>query len=365
MADVVRYQAGNLRRFVVRMMTRVGVPTRDAETVADVLLAADLRGIDSHGVARLRRYVEGVQGGLMKACPDIRIEHEGPCSAAIDAGGALGQVVGQRAMAMAIDKAAISGIGAVTVRDSNHYGIAAFYSMMALDHDMIGISMTNARARVVPTFGRTGFFGTNPISVAVPAGAERPWVLDMATSVVPEGKVEVYNRLDKPLPEGWVVDEGSKPNTDPADAIKMLRTERLGGILPIGGFGETFGGHKGYGLGLLVDILCGVLSGADYGLKISIATSKNLGHFFAAMRVDLFQSVASFKGEMDNMIRSLKDLPKADGYDRIWVHGEKEYEHYDERSRLGIPLHRRVVADLRKLAEEHSVEADLLSGQAL
>ena len=359
MADVVRYQAADVKRFVVRMMERVNVPTRDAQTVADVLLSADLRGIDSHGVARLRRYVDGVQEGLMKARPDIRIEHESPCSAAIDAGGALGQVVGKRAMTMAIEKAAKSGIGAVSVRDSNHYGIAGYYSMMALEHDMIGISMTNARARVVPTFARTGFFGTNPISVAVPAGQELPWVLDMATSVVPEGKVEVYNRLDKALPEGWVVDEGSKPNTDAADAIKMLRTDRLGGILPIGGFGETFGGHKGYGLGLLVDILCGVLSGADYGLKISIATSKNLGHFFAAMRVDLFQSVESFKSEMDAMVRSLKDLPKADEYDRIWVHGEKEYEHYGERAKLGIPLHPRVVADLHKLAEEYDIEYDL------
>jgi LDH2 family malate/lactate/ureidoglycolate dehydrogenase len=359
MTETKRYMADDVKRFVVRLMKQVGVPSEDGTAVADVLLAADLRGIDSHGVARLRRYVDGVRDGLMNASPNIRLERESPCSAAVDADGALGQVAGSYAMNLAIEKAAKSGIGVVTVRDSNHYGIAGYYSMLALERDMMGVSMTNARARVVPTFARTGFFGTNPISVAVPAKEERPWVLDMATSVVPEGKVEVYNRLGKALPEGWVVDEGSVPNRDAADVLEMLRSDRLGGILPLGGFGEELSGHKGYGLGLLVDILCGVLSGADYGLNISIATSRNLGHFFAALRIDLFQDADAFKSEMDEMIRALKGMPKADGHDRIWIHGEKEYEHYDERSTIGIPLHAKVVADMRKLADEYGVDFDL------
>lgn len=324
-----------------------------------MLLAADLRGIDSHGVARLRRYVEGVRDGIMNGQPVIQIEHDSPCAAAINGDGALGMVVGSYAMNLAIEKAANVGIGAVSVRNSNHYGIAGYYSMRALQHDMIGLSMTNARARVVPTNARTGFYGTNPISVAVPAAQERPWVMDMATSVVPEGKVEVYNRLEKSLPEGWVVVEGDKPGRNPAEVLQLLRTDRLGGILPLGGLGETFGGHKGYGLGILVDILCGVLSGADYGPKIDIATSRNLGHFFAAVRVDLFQSAESFKAEMDEMIRTLKGWPKADGQERIWVHGEKEYERYDERSDVGIPLHQRVVEDLKLLATEFDFAYDL------
>jgi LDH2 family malate/lactate/ureidoglycolate dehydrogenase len=354
-----RVSAEGLEAFVIHMLEAVDVPQEDAAMVADVLLAADLRGIDSHGVARLRRYVEGVRDGIMKGRPAIEIEHESPCSAAINADGALGMVVGHKAMGMALEKAAQVGMAAVSVRNSNHFGIAGYYAMMALEHDMIGLSMTNARARVVPTHARTGFYGTNPISVAIPTDQELPWVLDMATSVVPEGKVEVYNRLEKPLPDGWAVREGNKPLHDPADALAMLRSEREGGILPIGGMGELLSGHKGYGLGILVDVLCGVLSGADYGPKIDIVTSKNLGHFFAAVRVDLFQSADSFKQEMDQMIQTLKGWPKAEGQDRIWIHGEKEYEIYDERSRLGIPLHARVVEDLQKLSAEYGVTYDV------
>ncbi len=356
---VKRVMAGPLKDFVVRMMTTVDVSAEDAVTVADVLVAADLRGIDSHGVARLRRYVEGCKTGLMKPRPNIRIEHEGPCSAALDGDSGLGKVISRKAMGIAIAKAQASGVGVVSVRNSNHYGIAAYYSMMALEHDMIGLSMTNARARVAPTFARTGFYGTNPISVAIPAGEERPYVLDMATSVVPEGKLEVYNRLGKSMPEGWVVLEGDQPCLEPAQGLAMLRGERMGGILPLGGLGESHGGHKGYGLGLMVDILCGVMSGANWGPKINTVTSNNLGHFFAAMRVDLFQPVAEFKAEMDTMLRTLKAMPKADGHDRIFVHGEKEYEAHDRRSVEGIPLNPRVLDDLAKLANEQGVAFDL------
>jgi len=359
MAEEGRVRADALKDFVTRSMICVHVPAKDAAAVADVLVTADLRGVDSHGVARLRRYVEGVVTGTMTARPNIQVVRETPCSALLDGDCGLGQVIGRRAMGVAIEKAQAAGIGVVSVRNSNHYGIAGYYSLMALEHDLIGCSMTNARARVVPTYARTGFYGTNPISVGIPAGEEWPFLLDMATSVVPEGKVEVYSRLEKPLPAGWVVERGNEPITDAADALELLRSNRLGGVLPLGGLGELLGGHKGYGLGLMVDILCGLLSGANYGPKINMKTSSNLGHFFAAMRVDLFQPLEEFKAEMDTMIRMLKATPKADGHDRIYVHGEKEFERYEERSRLGIPLHARVVADLQKLAEELGIGYDL------
>lgn len=354
-----RVAADALRDFATRSMACVGVPWNDAETVADVLVTADLRGVDSHGVAQLRRYVTGIQKGVMKAKPDIRVLRESPCSAALDGDAGLGQVIGRRAMQMAIDKALSTGIGVVVVRNSNHYGMAGYYPLMALKHDLIGCSLTNARPRVVPTFARTGFYGTNPIAVGIPAGKEWPFLLDMATSVVPEGKIAVYNRLGKPLPEGWVVSRGSEPITDPADALRMLNSRQEGGILPLGGLGETHGGHKGYGLGLMVDMLSGVLSGAAYGLKVSIESSANLGHFFAAMRVDLFRPLDEFKAEMDELIRSLKSLPKADGQTRIYIHGEKEFEEHQRRSREGIPLIAPVFEDLQQLASELGIAFNL------
>ena len=354
-----RVNAAALHDWVARVMRATGVPAEDATTVADVLVAADLRGIDSHGVARLRRYVVGVQRGAMKAHPNIRVLYESPCTATLDADGALGFVVGRKAMEMAIAKAEKGGIGVVVVRNSNHYGIAGYYAMMALERDMIGCSMTNARSRIVPTFGRRRWHGTNPIAVAVPAGQERPYVLDMATSVVPDGKIEVRHRLGKPLPVGWVINEKGEPNTDAADVVARQRTDQEGGTLPLGGEGELLGGHKGFGLGLLVDILCGVLSGAAWGPMIANNVPANLGHFFAAMRVDLFHPLDEFKAEMDEMIRRLKAEPKAPGHDRIYVAGEKEFESAEQRRVEGIPLHQSVYQELSQIADELGVPFEL------
>ena len=358
-------QAEPLRDFCVRVFQRMEVPEEDARITADVLVAADLRGVDSHGVARLRRYVNGLRDGSIVVRPRAQMIAETATTALIDAGAGLGQPVSYRAMQRAIQKAQEYGAGFVAVRNSNHFGIAGYYAMMALECDCIGIAMTNARTLVLPTFGRDGMFGTNPIAVAAPAGRERAYVLDMATSTVPSGKLEVYGRLEKPLPLGWFADETGAPMTDAGQALETIGRRSGGGLLPLGGAGELLGGHKGYGLALLVEILCAVLSGAAYADLVYPKTPEgdplpcNIGHFLGAWRVDAFRPVDEFKAAMDDLQRRLKGAPKAEGHDRIYVHGEKEYEGAERRSRDGIPLNPKVVADLRAIGEQVGVVCDL------
>lgn len=358
-------QADALKGFCQRVFEKMGVSPKDAEVTADVLVEADLRGIDSHGVARLRRYVRGLQEGQMMPRPVVTVIHETSTTALIDGGGGLGPPIGLRGMQMAIEKAEQAGAGFVAVRNSNHYGIAGYYAMMALEHDLVGISMTNADLLVVPTFGRNAMLGTNPISVAVPCGEEHSFVLDMATSGVPRGKIEVYQRLGKELPLGWATDERGIPTTDAARVLDNFNARAGGGLLPLGGAGELLGGHKGYGLALLVDILCGVLPGAGYADTIYPKTPEgkplpaNVGHFFGALRIAGFRPIEGFKATMDDIIQRIKNSPKAESEQRIFIHGEKEFEIAQARMERGIPLHPTVAADLKAIAEEASVEYSL------
>jgi LDH2 family malate/lactate/ureidoglycolate dehydrogenase len=360
-----RVRAERLKGFCVRVFQKMGVPEEDARITADVLVAADLRGVDSHGVARLRRYKDGLRDGVMVARPEVRVVTDTPATALIDAGAGLGQPVSHRAMERAIQKALDVGAGFVTVRNSNHFGIAGYYAMMALEYGCIGISMTNAAPLVTPTFGRDAMLGTNPISVAAPAGEERPFVLDMATSTVPRGKLEVYNRLEKPMPLGWATDETGTPTDDTGQVLENFKRRAGGGLLPLGGAGELLGGHKGYGLGLWVDVFCAVLSGAAYADLVypkgpdGKPLPSRIGHFFGAWRVDAFRPEDEFKAAMDDLQRRLKNAPKAEGQARIYVHGEKEYEEAERRSRDGIPLNPKVAADLRVIGEDVGVEYDL------
>ncbi len=258
------------------------------------------------------------------------------------------------------------GVGVVAVRNSNHFGIAGYYASLALAHDCIGMATSNAGRLVIPTFGREPMLGTNPIAVAAPAGSEPPYVLDMATSTVAMGKIEIRDRLGQALPSGWAVDRDGLPFHDAHQARAQLSQRAGAGLLPLGGLGETTGGHKGYGLSLLVDILCGVLAGAAYadlimseGVAGGTPTHPNLGHVFAALRVNAFRPLDEFRAAMDDLQRRLKSCPKADGHERIYIHGEKEHEALAERSRLGIPLDPHVVDDLRTLAQELGIPFDL------
>ncbi len=365
MAEAVVVWAEPLTEFCTRVFCKMGVPEEDARITADVLVAADLRGVDSHGVARLRRYVKGLQDGMMIARPEIQILTETPATALIDAGAGLGQPVSHQAMRMAIQKAKDYGAGFVTVRNSNHYGIAGYYAMMALEHDCIGISMTNADVLVVPTFGRDAMLGTNPIAVAAPAGTEQPFVMDMATSTVPRGKLEVYNRLEKPMPLGWATDELGVSTTDAAQVLQNFQQRAGGGLLPLGGEGELLSGHKGYGLALWVDVFCAVLSGAAFANLVYPKSvdgkplPANLGHFFGAWRVDGFRPLDEFKASMDDLQRRLKEAPRAQGQERIYIHGEKEFEFAAQRTANGIPLNPKVAADLQAIGSELDVEYGL------
>lgn len=350
------FQVADLKDYVVRFLTKLEVPEEDAKIVADVLITADLRGINSHGVVRLYTYYGSrLQQKLVNPRSTLRVVNETPTTALLDGGNGLGQVNAYHAMKSCIEKAQAAGVAFVTVRNSNHYGIASYYAMMALEHDMIGISLTNSQPLVAPTYARAAVLGTNPISVAVPAGKERPYVLDMATSIVPIGRVVVYQKSGEQIPLGWGMDKSGKLTTDPAEVIDG------GALLPLGG-SDIMRGYKGYGLGLLVDILSGVLSGAAFGKDVAHpgeARTANVGHFFAAFRIDAFRPLQEFKADMDALIQQLKNAPKAEGHDRIYIHGEKEFELAERYAKEGIPLLAPVVESLEEVGHQLGVEFDL------
>ena len=356
MAEAATVSEGALRRFCEEALKKLGVPAGDARTTTDVLVTADLRGIESHGVARLGRYVNGLKQGFIKPKDQSRVIRETKATALLDGGQSLGQVVGRKGMDLAIKKARDTAVGVVAVRNSNHYGIAGYYSLMALEHNLVGVSTTNAGPLVVPTFGRTAILGTNPISLAAPALKEKAFVLDMATSTVPRGKVEVYNRLGKPMPHGWAVDETGRSSTDPKRVLNALANRLGGGLLPLGGEGEDLGGHKGYGLALMVDVLSGVLSGAATGLQVYADEQRpNVGHFFMALDPAAFRPLDEFRRDMDRLARELKDSPKAHGQDRIYVHGEKSFARMEKYRQEGIPLDPKVVENLKKIGADLGV----------
>jgi LDH2 family malate/lactate/ureidoglycolate dehydrogenase len=349
---MTRINHEKLIRFVSRSFEKLGVPAADAEIAANVLVASDLRGVDTHGVIRFNPhawYVKWLRDGAMTAKPNIRIVTENASTALLDADNGMGFVAGHRAMELAIKKAKESGVGIVTVRNSRHYGMSAYYSMLALPHDMIGIAMTNASRQVVPTFGREARFGTNPISFAVPAKDEKPFVLDMATTTAAAGKLELAIRLGKPVPTGWALNEKAEPTTDPKVAQRARR------LLPLGGSRES-GSHKGYGLGILVEILCGVLTGTVTALNTN---QEPRGHFFGAINPAAFRPAAEFTADMDRLISELKSTPPVAGESRVYVAGEIEFETADERAERGIPLHGSVLEGLRAVSEQVGVPYDL------
>ena len=329
--NMTRVRHEKLTRFVTRNFEKLGVPKEDAEIGANVLVQADLRGVDTHGVIRFNPqawYVKWLTEGSMTARPNIQVISESASTALIDGDRGMGMVIGHRAMDIAIRKAKESGIGMVAVRNSRHYGMSAYYSMMALPHDMIGIAMTNASRQVVPTFGREARFGTNPMCFAVPTGKELPFVLDMATTTAAAGKLELAARQGKAIPLGWALNERAEGTDDPRVAQKARK------LLPLGGSREG-GNHKGYGLAILVEILCGVLTGTLTALN---ADQDPRGHFFGAIRLDTFRPVGEFKEDMDRLLHELKATPPIEGQDRVYAAGEIEFETAAERREHGIPL---------------------------
>ncbi len=346
-----------LKNFVSAALEKVGVTPADAAIVADVLVAADLRGIESHGVARLESYyVSRIRAGQLVPVPNVTTPRETATSILADAGNGLGHPTAKRTMEKVLDKAAQSGAAFGAVRNSNHYGIAGYYAMMALDRNMIGVASTNSVRYGAPTFGRDIMLGTNPLAFAIPAKNEPAFVLDFATTTVPKGKLEVYNRKEKKLNPGWAIDSEGHETLDPQVALK-------GALLPLGGFGVDGGGHKGYGLGLLVDILCGVLSGGAFGNDLPLPNDPPLpgkiSHFFAAFKIDGFRDPEQFKADMDTELRAFKDSAKAPGQDRIYVAGEIEHEKTLYNREHGVPVHVKVWDGLQKMAGELGLPFDI------
>jgi LDH2 family malate/lactate/ureidoglycolate dehydrogenase len=340
-----------LKAFIVSVFDRWRTPPAVADLTADLMVRTDLRGVDSHGVGMLPTYQRWHRRGWIVPDAEPKVCRDEGTTAVLDGQQAFGHYAATRGMELAIAKARAHGVGFVTCRNSNHYGAAANYSMMALAHDMIGVSLTNSGPAVVPTYGRRAMLGTNPISVAAPAGRQVPFVLDLATSTVAIGKLSVALRWGRPIPPGWALDEEGQPTTDPAVAYETRRLTPLGAT-------RELGGHKGYGLAVMVDILAGVLAGAafaDVRRRDPDPVRADIGHFFGAIDVARFRELDAFEADMDDLLRTLKESPKAAGRDRIYVAGEPEWECEQRRRREGIPLAPGLVSQLRALSAETGV----------
>ncbi len=358
MSDTI-YSYQQLYQFSLSVFKKMGCSNEDATLATSVLLSADLRGIDSHGIARLVGYVRLWEVGRINPTPNIRVVYETPSTAVVDGDRGLGLVVAPRAMQIAIDKAKQVGSGWVSVKNSNHFGIAGYHAMMALSQDMIGMAMTNASALVAPTYAAEKLLGTNPIAVAVPAGEEAPFVADFATTTAANGKLEIAQRKNEPIPEGWAQDAAGKTSTDAAILKKG------GALLPLGSEKEQ-GSHKGYALGSIVDIFSGVLSGASFGpwappFPAYVPMPENmpgegLGHFLGAMRIDGFRHAADFKSNMDLWLNRFRNAKPIEGQDQVYVAGDIERMIEGERMKNGIPLVAEVVADLKALGTKLNIQ---------
>jgi L-2-hydroxycarboxylate dehydrogenase (NAD+) len=345
--------------FSKTVLKKIGCNESDAETAVKVLLSADLRGIDSHGIARLSGYVRLWEAKRVNSTPALKIIHETPSTAVVDGDSGLGLVVAPYAMQVAIDKAKKVGTGWVSVQNSNHFGIAGYHAMMALEHDMIGIALTNASPLVSPTFSVERLLGTNPICVVIPAGEEPAFVADMATTTAANGKLEILQRKGGVAPLGWIQTKEGKQSTDPHEL------KAGGALLPLGGDREH-GSHKGYALGAIVDIFSAVLSGANYGPWVppfpayvpmpDEQPGKGIGHFFGAMRIDAFRPADDFKKNMDKWIRRFRSAKPIQGQQRVLIPGDPEREMEAERMDNGIPLLKPVIDDLHFLGEKFDVK---------
>ena len=353
---LVSYKA--LYQFTTNIFKSIGCRDEEAGSAAKVLLSADLRGIDSHGVARLSGYVRLFEAGRVNPKPCVKIVHQTPSTATVDGDKGLGLVVAPQAMKIAIEKARAVGSGWVSVRNSNHYGIAAAHAMLALEEGMIGISMTNASALVAPTFSLERMLGTNPICVAIPAGTQPAFVADMATTTAANGKLEILQRKREEAPVGWIQDHEGISTID-AHALKTG-----GALLPLGSDKEH-GSHKGYALGAVVDIFSAILSGANYGPWVppfpayvpmpENMPGEGIGHFFGAMRIDGFRPAEDFKKHMDHWIERFRSARPINENQKVLIPGDPERDMEAERIKSGIPLHSAVVADLESLALKYSI----------
>jgi L-2-hydroxycarboxylate dehydrogenase (NAD+) len=350
------FPAGQLRNFSTRIFEYFGVPSTDAALAADVLAYSDEHGIDSHGVARLKTYYDLLKDGRINPRPELTIIRGKGSVATVDGDNGLGLVIGPKAMEIAMERAKEHGSGWISVCNTNHYGAAGYYPVMALKHDLIGISMTNTTKGVAPFLGGEKMLGTNPIAIAFPGYEEPPIIIDIASSAVSYGKVEIARRKGEQIPEGWCIDKEGNPTTHPADMMEG------GALLPLGSYQH---GHKGYALATMVDVLSAVLSGANWGpfaVPFAISTGpigkqvgKGIGHFFGALDIEGFRDTTEFKKDIDAWINTLRATRPLPGEEAVLIPGDPEREAYEVRMQEGIPLNQEVVAALEAIGKETGI----------
>ena len=344
--------------FMTAVFEKMGVPTEDARLCADVLLESDRRGIESHGCNRFKPiYIDRIKSGILNPVTKIDILKETPTTAVLDANDGMGMVASKKAMDMCIEKAHKYGMGMVAVRNSSHYGIAGYWTGFAAKENMIGISGTNARPSVAPTFGVENMLGTNPLTFSMPTDEPFPFTLDCATSVIQNGKIEYYARINHDTPKGLVISREGEELTDSAEILKKIRSQQAA-LAPLGGFGETTGGYKGYGYSTVVEILSAALQS---GLFLKALDGKDeegkirpyhLGHFFIAIDTEAFMGAEAFKKTCGDILRDLRGSEKAPGQERIYTAGEKEYDVWMYRKDKGVPVTEAVQKEFIGLRDE-------------
>jgi len=351
-----------MEQFMTEAFVVAGVPPEDARICAAVLIESDKRGIDSHGVGRFKPvYIDRIREGILHPITQFEIVREGPTTAVVDGHDGMGHVIGVRSMKLAIQKAKQYGMGMVAVRNSSHYGIAGYYTMMAANAGMIGITGTNARPSIAPTFGTENMLGTNPLTIGLPTDEDFPFVLDCATSITQRGKIEHYARIGKQMPEGWVIDTQGLPVTDPDVALAGFGTGTCA-LAPLGGIGDELGGYKGFGYATVVEILSAALQSGIFlqslnGINLDgTKRSHHLGHFFLVIDINAFVDIEEFKHTSGEILRSLRASRIAPDQERIYTAGELEYLAYLERKETGIPLNETVQQSLQDARDELGVE---------
>ena len=340
---MLRLPVETLQEFMREVFTRIGVPAEDAAICSEVLIASDLRGIESHGIGRLKMYYDRIKAGIQNPVTRIDVIRDRAATAVWDGNHGMGHVVAKKAMQSAIDKAQQYGLGAVAVRNSTHFGICGYYAEMAVKEGMLGLNFTNARPSVCPTNGVQPLLGTNPICFGAPTDLDFPFVYDAATSISQRGKIEQYAREEKATPQGWAIDLEGNPHTE-TNRLLVDLVKQTASLLPIGGSDELSGSHKGYGLSTMVEILCSALQQGAFLNQLLGQDEQGkpapyrLGHFFMAVNIDFFTDLESFKKTAGEICRQLQNSKLLTGHERIWVAGEKEYEKQQEILRLGVPV---------------------------
>ncbi len=354
--DIVYLEIDVLRQFIKDVFVGLKVPDEDAEIIADVLITSDLRGIDSHGIQRCKMYYDRIKAGIYNPRTEIEIVNDNAATAVIDGHCGMGHVIAFKAMKLAIEKAKKYGLGSVAVRNSTHFGIAGYYSLMAIKEGMIGFVTTNTRPAVPPTFGVEPMLGTNPLTYGAPTDEDFPFLMDAATSIIQRGKVEVYNRIKKPLPDGLIISNNGNSKTDPGVVLNKL-LNRSAALLPLGGAGEATSGHKGYGYATFAEILSAALQNGIF-LRDTAGIIENgqerlkVGHFFFAINISNFLPLDRFKETAGSIMRELRSSKTAPGKDRIYTAGEKEYDAEIERKQTGIPINKSLQKDIIIMKEE-------------